>query len=172
MNLSAPSPQYRNTPLSSILEKEGASNPSSCPRGTVFHSLLACGLIFSGQTSSLLFDHPLILSRSSPPKRVPSLPYLAVLALCCQLFQLGSGVSSYAHFCYHSGKMSSHKFGTDGASLLGVEGGKYPKNYQIGNKDLINQEANNTVLKQLLTPLVLIIAEKNKSEIFLFPGEQ
>jgi len=68
--------------------------------------------------------------------------------------------------------MSSHKFGTDGASLLGVEGGKYPKNYQIGNKDLINQEANNTVLKQLLTPLVLIIAEKNKSEIFLFPGEQ
>lgn len=71
----------------------------------------------------------------SPPQRVPSLPYLAVLALCCQLFQFGSGVSSYAHFCYHSGRMSSHKFGTDGASLLGVEGRKnIPRITKLGIK--------------------------------------
>lgn len=135
INLSSPWPRYRDTPLSPILEKGKVSDPSSSPRGTVFYSLLACGLVFSGQTSSFLFDHPLMLSCTSPPQRVPSLPYLAVLALCCQLFQFGSGVSSYAHFCYHSGKMSSHKFGTDGASLLGVEGGKnIPRITKLGIK--------------------------------------
>lgn len=72
---------------------------------------------FSGPTSSILLDHPLILSGTAP-HRVSSLPYLAVLAPCWQLFQFGSGVSSYAHFCYRSGKTSSHKFGIDGASLL------------------------------------------------------
>lgn len=99
-------------------------------RNSLFYSLLARGLIFSGQTSSLFFDYALILSCTSSLKRVASFPYLAVLDLCCQMFQFGNGVSSYARSCYHSGKMSSHKFGTDGASLLGIKRGKkYPKNY-------------------------------------------
>lgn len=146
------------------------SNPSPSPRETVFYSLLFCGL------SSLLFDHP---STTSFPYFLPTVnerpPYLAVLAPCCQLFQFWSGVSSYAHFCCHSGKMSSHKFGTDGASLLGEEGGKISQ--ELPNWEWKSHQPKNHehVLIWLLTPFMLIIHRKKKKkkwETLLLPRLQ
>lgn len=95
--------------LPSILEKESAQSILNTKRNSLLFLTVLWSLPFSLTIHYFVHFSP---------------PYLAVLALCCHLFQFGSGVSSYAHFCYHFGKMSSHKFGTDGASLLGEKGGK------------------------------------------------
>lgn len=134
INLSAPWLQYRNRPLSSILERgEWAIHPHLQEEQSFILYCFLVSLPFS------LTIHPLFPSCTSfPPWTNPLLTWLFSLpAASCS----NSGVVfPHMHISAATlGKCLSTNLALMRLHSLEKKGEKYPRNYQIGNENLINQ---------------------------------